>query len=313
MSDFMKIGRVRVRGVSFVMAGVLLLLSLLTLCSCQGKSEGYSLGLGVFLDENLDELSIDATAAAVALDADGKILLCRVDRSRVSAQVEGGKVTAVGADKTDYEQGKALAVGAGKYFYEGAEYFENYVKGKSLSDIEALEGAVDSGSLSSDFLAGCIVDPTGFIRALKRAMISERKASLAPSDALSMGLGINASVKGDGEDVTFVYGIGSVAMADGKVSASVIDAAEAEITLDGGKGKEFIYAGTKLELGDGYGMVKNGGAAAEWYVQSANYAKTAKGKSADGISSLSVENVSGCTIDARPLKETLIRAKENIR
>lgn len=312
MDKNVKSGKIRNRLVSAAIAFVLLF-SLLTLCSCQDSKTGYSLGLGVFLEESTEKLSVDTTAAAVVLDGDGKIVLCRVDRSQVSATVEGEKLISVGTDKTDYEQGKALSAGDGKYFYEGANFFENYVKGKVLSDIEALERAAEGGTLDADFLAGCATDPTGFIRALKRAMISERKATLAESDALTAGLGIDASVKGDGEGVTYVYGIGATAIIDGKVAASVIDAAEAEIVLEGGKGKEFIYAGTKLELGDGYGMVKNGGASAEWYVQSANYAKTAKGKSADGISSLPVENVSGCTMDARPLKDALLRAKENIR
>ena len=298
---------------SCALMGCMLILSVLSLSGCQKKADGYSMGLGVFLKESADSLSMDATAAAVILDSDGRIVDCRIDRSSVSAKLDGSKVTATGADKTGYELGKELTVGNGKYFYEGASFFEGYVKGRSLSDIEALERASLTESLDTELVAGCGTDPSGFIGALKRAMISERKASLSPSEELKVGLGIDASVKGDGEGVTFVYGIGAVAVSDGKVSASVIDAAEAEITLEGGVGKELIYAGTKLELGDVYGMVKNGGAAAEWYVQSANFAKTAKGKSSDSLSSLPVENVSGCTIDARPLKSSLIRAKENTR
>ena len=292
---------------------VVLLMLTVSLSACQKKEEGYALGIGAFLEESTDALSVKATAAAVVTDGDGKIVLCRVDCSEAKATITDGKVSVEGVEKTKYELGKELSVGDGKYFYEGANFFENYVKGKTLSDIEALEKADTEGKLDADLIDGCITDPTGFIRAVKRAMISERKASLSPSDGLTAGLGIDTSVKGSSEEVTFVYGFAATAVADGKVSASVIDAAEAEITVENGKGKEFIYAGTKLELGDGYGMVKNGGAAAEWYVQSANYAKTANGKAPDGISSLPVEKVSGCTMDARPLKDSLVRAKENIR
>ena len=296
-----------------VLLAVLLLLSAVSLSGCQKKEDGYSLGLGAFLEEDVNTLSIKATAAAVITDTDGKIVLCRVDCSEAAASITDGKVSANGAEKTKYEQGKALSVADGKYFYEGANFFEDYVKGKTLSDIEALEKSDKEGKLDTKLTDGCLVDPTGFISALKRAMISERKASLSAAEDFTAGLGIDTSVKGDAEGITFVYGIAATALSGGKVSASVIDAAEAEITLENGKGKELIYAGTKLELGDGYGMVKNGGAVAEWYVQSANYAKTANGKAPDGISSLPVDNVSGCTIDARPLKDSLVRAKENIR
>ena len=292
---------------------LLLLTSVLSLSSCQKKEDGYTLGLGVFIEENTDKLSIGATAAAVVTDTDGRIVLCRVDCSEASASISGGKVTATGTDKTKYEQGNTLSVGEGKYWYSGANYFEGYVKGKTLADIEALEKADKDGTLDKDFLTGCATDPTGLIGALKRAMISEHGSSFAPTEALTAGIGIDTNVKGDAEGVTFVYGIAATAVSDGKIVASVIDAAEAEITLADGKGKDLVYAGTKLELGDGYGMVKNGGAAAEWYVQSENYAKTAEGRSPDKLSELPVENVSGCTIDARPLKDALIRAKQNLR
>ena len=301
------------RGTVSAILSALLLFSALSLFGCQKKEDGHTLGLGVYLEENTDALSVNATAAAVITDENGVIVLCRVDSSQAVAQLSGDKVTSSGTEKTKYEQGKSLAVSEGKYWYEGADYFEDYVKGKTLSDIEALEKADSEGKLDAAFLNGCLTSPTGFIRALKRAMISERGVSLSPSDALNAGVGIDTSVKGDGEGVTFVYGIAATALSSDKVAASVIDAAEAEITVEDGKGKNFIYSGTKLELGDGYGMVKNGGASAEWYVQSANYAKTALGKRSDEVSSLPVDNVSGCTIDARPLKESLIRAEKNAR
>ena len=91
------------------------------------------------------------------------------------------------------------------------------------------------------------------------------------------------------------------------------ETAEAVITVENKVGKKFVYSGTKNELGAAYGMVEKGGAIAEWFEQARSYARSSVGKTKGELSSLPVENVSGCTIDTEPLKAALVRAGGNVR
>jgi hypothetical protein len=60
-------------------------------------------------------------------------------------------------------------------------------------------------------------------------------------------------------------------------------------------------------------MVEKGGAKAEWYVQAQNYADITVGKVTNSIADLAVENISGCTIDVKPMRAALSRAAKNAR
>lgn len=101
--------------------------------------------------------------------------------------------------------------------------------------------------------------------------------------------------------------------ADGKIVLCRLDSVDVTTTVEDGAVKSTVADKTKYEKKDSYGMVEYGGAELEWYEQAQNYANTAVGKATSSLSDLPVENVSGCTIAADPMKAVIVRAANNVR
>lgn len=290
---------------------------ILTLCvflplfsACAKKEAEYTLSVGSALSESLSDPSVSVTSAAVVTDKDGRIVLCRLDCAELDIKVEGGKVKALKAEKTKFEQGDGYGMkengNALAEWYRQAEYFEGFAVGKTLEQI----GGVKTGA--AELTGGCTIDVSDFVKAISAAMGSEHKVSFTAGKELACGVSVSASVSGSA-DAEIVADIGAVTLFDNKVVAAVSDCAEAKMTLSEGKGSSFVFEGTKLELGDRYGMKEYGGAQWEWYEQSRSYSDTALGKTFNELNSLPTENVSGCTINADPLKAAIIRAGRNAR
>ena len=291
---------------------VLMMIALLcTLSACSKKGGEYSLSIGTALSEDIGELSVSGTSAAVVTDKDGKIILCRLDCTETDASLSDKGVDGRVTESSKYELGSAYGMkekgGAIAEWYEQASYFENYVKGKTLEEISEIRSG------DAELEGGCTIDVTDFVRAIAAAMNSDKKISFTPDGDMTMGLAINASVTDSGGNAEFLHDCAAVVVCGGKVVSATVDSAEATITVKDGKGDSFVYGGTKLELGKNYGMVEKGGAIAEWYEQAKSYAATASGKTVDELSSLPLENVSGCTINAEPLRAALVKAGKNVR
>ena len=285
--------------------------TLLLLSSCGGGGGEYRLSVGTAFSEDIEGLSVVGTSAAVVTDREGKVLLCRLDCAEVKPTVSGGKVTGAVAEKTKHEAGESYGMkengGAIAEWYKQAEYFEDYVKGKTIVEIEKIK--TDDAEIS----AGCTIDVTDFIRAISAAIKSDKKIEFSADGDMSAGLSIIFSSTDNNGNAQFLYDTAAVVRAGEKVVAAFIDSAEATVTVENGVGKAFVYSGTKNELGSAYGMVEKGGAIAEWYEQAKNYAASVVGKSVGAIPDIPTENVSGCTIDAEPLKAAVVRAAKNIR
>ncbi len=287
-------------------------LLLCTLVACSDNSGGeYTLSLGTALSEDIESLTLSGTCAAVVTDRDGRIVLCRLDSAEAEARIEGTGVAHTTVEHTKYEMGDSYGMkqngGAIAEWYEQARYFESFAKGKTLEEISSVKTG------ESDLSGGCTIDVTDFVRAIAAAMKSDKGVSFSAEGDMSAGLAIVASVRDSKGNAEFLYDSAATVVADGKVAAALTDSSESTLTLKDGKGESFVYGGTKSELGEDYGMVEHGGALAEWYIQARNYASAAKGKSPEELSTLPVDNVSGCTIDAEPLKEALVRAGKNVR
>lgn len=292
---------------------ILLLACIITvaLYSCAKKEREYTLSTGTVLSEDLSSSSLSITSAAVVCDTDGRIVLCRLDCAELEARTENGKVKSYVVEKTKHElrddYGMKENSSAFAEWYVQAENFEKKVVGKTLAEV----GKIKSGD--AELSGSCTIDVSDFVKAIDKAMNSDKKVSFTGTDKISAGIAIASSVADSGGNAEFLADIAAVVAFEGKTVAAIADAAEAKMNLKDGKGESFEYSGSKLELGDGYGMKEYGGAQWEWYEQSQSYADTAVGKSPDSLDSLSVENVSGCTINAAPLKAALSRAGKNLR
>ncbi len=289
---------------------VLVCFVLCAFTACSKKEGQYSLSVGTVLTADTSDMLQSGTSAAVITDADGKIVLCRLDCAEAKAELSEGRVKETIVEKTKFELGDSYGMkkgGAMSEWFEQARFFESYVVGKTLSEVEGIKTGDDA------LKSGCTIDVSDFTKAIAKAINSDKKAVFSANGDLKLGLAIRASVSPEGDDAAFVHDVSAVAVCEGVSVGAVIDSAESSMTINDGKAESFIFGGTKLELGDKYGMVEHGGAKAEWYKQAKDYADTSIGKEPDKLSSLPVENVSGCTIDLDPLKAVLVRAGANVR
>ncbi len=280
--------------------------------ACGAKAENYELGIGMAVTSNNAKLKYTATVAAVVVDAEGKVVECRIDAIDITAKIENGAVVKSSDFKSKAEHGKSYGMLSdyGSKLAEWddqAKYFENAVKGKTVSEISAIKTG------DAALTAGCTIDVTDFVKAVANAMNSAHKVAFSTASAITVGVTVNGSVADKNGNASYETAASAVVLADGKVTAALVDCADGTIAVENGEGTALTYAGSKLEQGDNYNMVKYGGAKAEWYVQAMTYAATAVGKTASEVASLATEGVAGCTIAVDAYKAAIVEAVQLAR
>lgn len=291
---------------------LLLTLLFLTLFSSCGKTEKeYTLSIGIFSDDALGKKQVTDTVAALVLDSEGRIVLCRIDSAEAVAEISGDGV----ASKTfktkaelgeDYgmlsEYGSSLAE-----WDDQVRYYEEFAKGKTVPELTSVKTG------DSELSSGCTIDVTPFAEAVARAAESKHKAEFMAKGDISLGVSLMSSVKAKDKDASFLADTAAVVLSGGRVISAVIDSKESLIKLVNGDGVEYLSEGSKLELGEDYGMVEYGGASSEWYVQAQKYSSEAIGKSVAELSGMPTEGVAGCTISVEGYKKALILAGDYAR
>ena len=319
-----------------VLLSVLMALTAVAFVGCEAKAETLKLGLGVYTgitkatsaegDTN-GQGKVAITAAAITVDADGKVVACDLDTADITVAYTGdGKAIANDGFKTKAEQGDGYNMkaygGATKEWYEQADAFETVVAGKTLAEIKALIAEGDKGT--ADVInAGCTIMVAEFVRAIEKAFanLSESEAT----SAASVKLGVHteqtltdATEEKDGKNQveTTVF---AAAVVDGKIVAASSDCIQVAFTFDakGASTYDLSKAVTsKKEAGANSGMKAYGGAAKEWFEQAAAFDAATIGKTAGEISSLmGADNygnadlkTAGCTI----LVNGLVKAASKI-
>jgi hypothetical protein len=297
----------------------------LTLVACNTEKE-YKLGMGVVVSmdsSKTENAQVDATVATVVLDADGKIVACRIDVAQNKMAVAGGAVDAAKTFETKMELGDRYGMagkvdndgnGVMKEWYEQTKAFEAYVVGKTVAEVEAIETkeanghqiAVDKALLD----AGCSMQITDFIAAVVAACKDEQGVSFKTAAEFTLGVAaktsaadsVAATAEADGT-VAMYTDFAAAVVADGKIIAALNDAIQPKITINAaGEITGKSYKATKRNLKEeygmapalGYGMDWNGdGKVLEWYLQSAEFSKYVVGKSADEVANLATKEVEG--------------------
>ena len=304
---------------SLVLVLSLLVLSVFALASCKQEPEekDYQLAIGVAVTQSGAKVS--KTAAAIVIDKDGKIVLCRIDAVDFTAKLNDGELnTAAPATKAEQGDNYGMLSSYGSSLAEWddqAKFFESKVVGKTQAEVAAIK------TKDADLVAGCTIDVTDFVKAIDNAFKSAYKTAFKASGTLTAGIALNNTVKGNEPltTATFTSDFAATVMADGKVVAAVLDATEVKLPVtveeDAIEAGTMSYPGTKLEQGDNYNMVAYGKAQAEWYAQAGAYAATAVGKTASELNSLATDNVAGCTMKTSMpgFKATLIEAASYVR
>ena len=303
---------------------LVLVLALSALAGCGNQDKGntektYALATGVAVTENLASSKLTQTAASIVTDADGKIVLARLDCAEYTAYKNGELVTTAPTSKVALGD----AYGAGSMpagsFAKQAAALEAAVVGKTQSEVAAL--ANDAGyAKDTDLAASCSINIKDLLKAIDNAFKSEHKVTFkSTASTFTAGLSAVGSVKVTEKDepasinVKYSATFSTAVMADGKVVAAILDTAEPElvgVTADGSA--SLSYAGSKREQGDAYDSYSPM-PAGRWYAQADAYAASAIGKSAADIATLATEGVAGCTIGVVDYKAGLEAAVKAAR
>ena len=260
----------------------------------------YKLGLGVSLNMDSSKAGnaqVDATAAAVVLDAEGKIVACRIDVAQNKMDVTDGQVNTEAEFLTKQEKQfdyNMVKFGGSTYeWFEQADAFAAYVIGKTAAEVEAMETVVnESGHIvttDEELYATCSISIADFKEAIVKACNDEQGMSFATAGEIKLGLAINSTADEstaateEAEGVVKMYSEFAAAVVDenGVILAALTDATQPQIKIDAaGEIVETVFKGTKRELKEGYNMVAYSNATLEWYEQAWNFVNYAVGKTA---------------------------------
>ena len=271
----------------------------------------YNLSIGVATTDTLASSKVTQTVAAIVTDADGRIVLCRIDSVDYTAFKDGAIVTTAPTSKVALGEAYG-SMPAGTWSVQGAA-FEKFVVGKTQAEVAAI--AVENGKATdADLKAGCTIAITDIQKAVDNAFKNEHKIAFkSTATAFTAGLSVLSSVKDTSADsvtnVKLSTEYAATVLAEGKVVAAILDTAEPEIkgiTQDGAT--SVSYKGTKRAQGEAYGSMPSG----TFYVQADVYAKVAIGKSASDIETLATD-VAGCSIYTGNYKKGIVTAVKAAR
>lgn len=272
----------------------------------------YTLGMGVvtsFNSSDTGNAQIDNTVAAVVTDAEGKIVLCRIDCAQNKMNVTDGNVTTGNEYPTKMEKGDAYGmVQFGNAIAEWdaqTKAFEEFVVGKTVDEVAGLATQEHNGhnvAVDETLYAGCTMDITAFQEAVAKAGNDAWAVTFTAADAFTLGVAAITNdadstvptAEEDGVVKMYTEFGAAVVGADGTILAALNDAIQPNITVNtAGEIVETAFGGTKRELGDNYNMVKFGNAIAEWDAQSAAFSEYTVGKTADEVAGLETKEHNG--------------------
>ena len=301
---------------------ILMLVSLFALVGCGEKAPTTAkFGAAVYVGaasatdataEKEGQGSADVTMAAVTVDAEGKIVACRIDtmQSKMKYTAEG-KAIANAEAKSKRELGNDYGMSAigKKEWFEQANALEALVAGKTLDEVKALVTAEGKGN-DDVIAAGCTITISGYITAIEKAYNAAKNGDEVAADAtLKIAMyteqsAADATADQAGKNNADVYGFAAAVDADGKVIKGFSDCVQLKFGFDAtGKATSVpTEIKSKFELGSNYGMTAIG--KQEWYIQAAAFDAACIGKTGIEIAALAtadgkgVESLqtAGCTI-----------------
>ena len=288
--------------ISILLVSVLLL-SAISLSACKKDEPTLKLGLGVVTAVKATDATEDkdgqgqatVTAAAVLVDAEGKIVKAFVDciDNKASYTVEG--TTKATEAKTKHEIGSAYgmkAEGSAKEWFEQVDAFCALIVGKTASEVKALVAA-DTKGTEEVLNAGCTIAIADFAVAVEKAMANAAPSEATANDSLKLGIEAaqtpkDATEDRDGsnkiENTLFAAALNS----EGKIVAASSDCVEVTFTFDTAGASTFDATKeilSKKQKGDSYGM-KAAGSAKEWYEQAAAFDAACVGKTPAEVAGL---------------------------
>ena len=278
----------------------------------------YTLAIGVVATPNTTSGKVDETVAVIVTDADGKIVLCRLDCVTYQVKYDDAGALVTTAPLSKYAQGDSYdsysPMPAGRW-YQQSGALENYVVGKTQAEVAAV---VSNGyAADADLKASCSIAISDLCKAIDNAFKSAHKVTFKSTAteftaAVSIAGAVKDSSTDESKNAKYSADFAGAVLVDGKVVAAIIDSSEIEFKNITDEGAEVSYAGTKREQGDNYDAYSPM-PAGRWYQQVDAFANTAVGKTASDIAGLATEGVAGCTIYSGGYKAAVEAAVKGAR
>lgn len=295
-----------------------------------GQNAAYRTGLGILTEASAQERAgkIDTIAAAVLLDAEGRVADVMLDEVEISVTGDGtGKVTMPTDYRTKRQKGSDYPLAAvsslEKGWAEQADAFGNYLTGKTPDEVKKLATDKDGKPKNADLLSTCTIAVDGYRDAVVRACENAKAVGSARGDRAVLGVSVRNDTKDltadDDHDVTAQVDITVTALtldADGRVTGAVADVAEPALTVgaDGTVSAPEVVK-TKVEQGDSYGMRGASALDKEWYEHSEGWCDYLKGKTRTEIAGIPDDGSDAdlaalCTISVTELQKAALAAFE---
>lgn len=296
--------------------------------SSSAQASAWRTGLGVLTETEAENNTgtISTVAAAVVLDADGKIASVTLDELECTIGADGkGAVTMPTDYRTKRQKGDdyplAAASSLKKGWAEQADAFAKYLVGMTPEKAAKLKTDNDGKATDADLLSGCTIAVDAYRDAVAKACTQAEALGAGKGDSLALGVeaanGSSNLTATDDKDVNAQVDMTFVALTTntgGHVTSAIGDAAEPALTVasDGGiKAPESVK--TKLELGDDYGLRGASALGKEWYEQSKGFCSYLKGKTADEVAGIkegssNADLASLCTISITSLQKAALKA-----
>lgn len=291
------------------------------------KADIVKTGLAVISEIKADEhnpsdtaLEIDSVAAAVTVDADGKIVDVKIDEAQTKPDLtkDNGNVTDLRtklAKKEDYAMKAASPIQ--KEWYEQVAAFEAWAKGKTADEVKAGVDA-EGNPTDADLKAGCTIKANGFTEVVAKAMASATDMGAKATDTLRLSVTTEKYYESNETNLQYDSNYAAVTFdAEGKITSCLIDASQAKCSIADGKFtvEKGAYQ-SKKELKENYNMKVASPIEKEWFEQAAAFEAWAKGKTAaevkagvgeDGKPS-DADLKAGCTIIVNAIAENVAAA-----
>lgn len=294
-----------------------------------GQEQAWHTGLGVVTEAAGSDRAgkITTAAAAVVLDADGKLADVMLDELELS--VSGGSTGSVTTPEDvrskrtkgeDYPLAAASSLGKG--WAEQADWFADYLTGRTPDEVKKLKTDENGKPQDADLVSGCTIAVDRYRDAVVRACEQAKALGAAQGDRVTLRL-IAADLPQDlaATDDQDAHVRADITLAtltvdsDGRVTSAIGDMTQPQLTVsaDGTVSgpEESVY--TKNEQGDKYGMREASALHKEWYEHAEGYCSTLKGKTMAEIAAQPTDGSDAdlkalCTISVADLQKAVLAA-----
>lgn len=294
----------------------------------EGQAKAWRTGLGVVTKAETTERAgtITTTAAAVLLDADGKIADVMLDELETSVSADNTGAVSMPSDyRTKRQMGKDYPLEAvssiRKSWAEQVDAFAEQMNGKAPEELEKLKLDEDGKSTDADLLSGCTIAVEAYRDAILRACENAKVLGAAQGDRIALGVEAgNGAANLTARDEKGVLAQVNTTLAvvtmdeNTRVTSALVDETEPAVTV-GADGTltppESVR--TKLEQGDEYGMRSASELKKEWYEQSEGYCDHLKGKNLTEVAKVPTDGsdadlLAMCTISIEAMHKAVLKA-----